>query len=170
MTQPRYTRKPCKTSIGSMVREGNAAITDISIIWYHGVPSCCYHRDRPVGHLSPVDHRRCPEKALHRVAFQSPLGIRRGGRIPRACMPGIYKWQNSIVRSIPIAVVHARFPEERATLRSLPRFPPAASAPLRAAPGKNPRHNAGASRKVANARKHRIRKIGGHCCDRSFRF
>lgn len=29
-------------------------------------------------------------------------------------------------------------------------------------------HNTAASRKVRYARKHRIRKIGGHCCDRSF--
>jgi len=34
--------------------------------------------------------------------------------------------------------------------------------------GKISRHNTAASRKVRCARKHRIRKIGGHCCDRSF--
>lgn len=57
---------------------------------------------------------------------------------------------------------------KNARLRLSLAFPPGASRTRRT--GKNPGHNAGVSRKVANARKHRIRKISGHCCDRSFRF
>lgn len=69
------------------------------------VPSIRYRKDRSFGHLSLLDLVADVPKwryTVSRFNLPSDLKEKEGSR---ACMSGIYKWQNSIVRSIPIAVV-----------------------------------------------------------------
>lgn len=93
------------------------------------VPSIRYRKDRSVWPFVVARSRgRCPEMALHRVAFQSPLGSEGEGRIPR-----VHVWYLQMAeqyRTIDSysGRVHARFFEETSWLRLLPRFPPAARA------------------------------------------
>lgn len=133
--------------------------------------SISYRKDRSFGHLSLVDPEAGVPKRRYTVSrFNLPSDLREG-RIPR-----VHVWylqmaeQYRTIDSYSGSCMLDSSKNGRDSVFSLAFHQLCASPSWLRERGKNRRHNAGASRKVANARKHRIRKIGGHCCDRSCRF